>query len=140
MRSKFIFFVILSFLIFPNLILAGGYKSERSGRTGYLKQDRLYPDRTNIYDRNSSRKGYLKQGRLFKDRTYIYDSKGQIKGYLKEDWLNKDQTNFYGKEGERKGHLKQDRLDEERTNILGSIYLTIRFSNQVIMNILCVII
>ena len=80
MRFTFIFFIILSFLIAPNISFAGGYQSKSYGRTGYLKKDRLDPDRTNIYDRNGSRKGYLKQDRLFKDRTYIYDSNGEKKG------------------------------------------------------------
>ena len=45
MRSKFIFFVILSFLIFHNISFAGGYQSKSYGREGYLKKDPLDPDR-----------------------------------------------------------------------------------------------
>jgi len=112
-----IFFIILSFLIAPNISFAGGYQSKSYGRTGYLKKDRLDPDRTNIYDRNGSRKGYLKQDRLFKDRTYIYDRDGRKKGYIKQDRLFKDQTNIYDRDGGREGYLKKDRLDKDRTNI-----------------------
>ena len=99
MRLTFIFFIILSFLIASNISLAGGYKSKRSGRTGYLKKDRLDTDRTNIYDRSGSIKGYMKQDRLFKDRMYFYDSNGEKKGYIKQDRLFKIKRIFMTKMG-----------------------------------------
>ena len=72
MRFTVIFLILTSFLVSSSISLAGGYKSERSGRKGYLKKDRFDSDRTNIYDRNGSRKGYLKKDRFLKrDESYV---------------------------------------------------------------------
>ena len=73
MRFTFIFFIILSFLIASNISLAGGYKSKRSGRTGYLKKDLLDKERTNIFNQNGHRKGYLKKDPILDDRMDIYN-------------------------------------------------------------------
>jgi hypothetical protein len=43
----------------------------------------------------SQRKGYLKQDSLIKDRTNIYEEKGNQKGYLKPDSLVNERTNVY---------------------------------------------
>lgn len=56
MRFTLIFIILTSFLVFSNTSMAGGLKSERSGRTGYLKKDRFDSDRINIYDRNGEKK------------------------------------------------------------------------------------
>jgi hypothetical protein len=37
-----------------------------------LKDDNLFEDRTNLYDRTGDKKGYLKEDSLLKDRTNIY--------------------------------------------------------------------
>jgi len=99
MRFAFIFFTLLSFLIFASNSFAGDFKSERSGRTGYLKKDRFDPDRTIIYDRDGSRKGYLKQDRFDKDRMYFYDKDGRREGYIKQDRFDEDRTNIYDRDG-----------------------------------------
>jgi hypothetical protein len=62
---------------------------------GYLKQDSLLKDRTNIYDEKGHRKGYLKEDNLLKGRKNIYDRTGDRKGYLKEDTLLNDKTIIY---------------------------------------------
>ena len=55
---------------------------------GYSKDDPLYEERYNVYDKYGNRQGYWKEDPLFKD--YTYEKKGQKKGYIKEDSLSDD--------------------------------------------------
>ena len=49
MRLTLIFIILTSFLIPFNISIAGGFQSDGSGQTGYLKKDRFDEDRINVY-------------------------------------------------------------------------------------------
>ena len=54
---------------------------------GYLEPDRLFGDKTNVYDRNGHRIGEMREDPLFMGRTNIYDRDGRLNGYLEQDRL-----------------------------------------------------
>jgi hypothetical protein len=39
---------------------------------GYLQQDRIFKDRTNIYDQKGHKAGYLEEDSVYKDRAKIH--------------------------------------------------------------------
>jgi len=73
-------FLILLLLVLPIGLYdpswADSKQPSHPGPRGYLKQDPLFKDRTNIYDHDGHKKGYMEQDPLFKDRTNIYDQSG----------------------------------------------------------------
>ena len=73
MKLIFYFSVVLTLLIPSPFLYADRNETNKSGQSGYLRKDRLFEDRTNIYNENGRQKGYLKPDNLFKDRVNIYN-------------------------------------------------------------------
>ena len=69
---------------------ADSYRSDHIVRKGYLQQDILFKNRTNIYDKSGRKKGYVQQDVIFKDTRNIYDRDGRRTGRVKQDPLFSD--------------------------------------------------
>jgi hypothetical protein len=108
-EMKKLVLLVLGLLIFVSHIQSWA-DSGRSTHSGYLQQDVLFKNRTNIYDQRGRKKGYVEQDVLFRDTKNIYDKDGRRTGRVKQDPLFSDIKIIYDKDGRKTGHIKQDPL------------------------------
>lgn len=66
-------------------------------KRGYLREDPIFKDRTNIYDSQGKREGHLRRDPIFEDKVNIYDDRGRKTGYMRRDPVFEDRVNIYKK-------------------------------------------
>jgi hypothetical protein len=72
MRIRILVCIIAILVIVPGTSFSGGKNSSKSsGQSDYLKQDSIFKDRTNIYERDGILKGHIKQDLLLDGRQNI---------------------------------------------------------------------